>query len=543
MRSEDTMLRVMVTGSGARHEINNRGQITSEDIFPKFCESLGGAIARAGHQLVVLSDNPRHADTSVLNGYLGVAQGEPDPPAILVTRGSTFDPENQNAMKFKSQRALTAVEFKDLESKGEYPFNRVGIVQQLDIVVIIGGADGAKQFVEIAYALKKTLVPVACFGGVAEKVWDRLESLVDNKVGNRKDVLTDYFSRVSHSRSDAIVAIAEELERVTPKKTGRQVTRVLSIDGGGIRGLIPAVFCEAMESRSGSSIHKMFDLVAGTSTGGILALGLASPPHGIPASQLVKLYENHGAHIFSQGKGVLGNFITGPKYSGVGLQRILDHNLPNAYLSDTLIEVLVTAYDLERRRPRAFKRWRAKEDRHQDFPITAVARATSAAPTYFPPAVIQNRGYVDGGLVANNPTMVAYAEAMRLWPKNSVLVVSIGTGAAQQPIQTNIASGWGQAQWAVPLIECMFSASSDAVDYAVQQMVPETQYKRFQINLTAGSEPLDDASPANIARLRKLGDDLVRQNSVVLTELVSQLTHLDGAGPTTGAPKRRSQKS
>ena len=360
---------------------------------------------------------------------------------------------------------------------------------------------------------------------------DRLEKLIESVVGDRKVALNDYFGRVSPSRGDSVIALAEELSRRVPKRSKRPITRVLSLDGGGIRGLIPAIFCEAMENWSGQSIHKMFDLIAGTSTGGILALGFASPPHGVSAAQLVKLYELRGSEIFGSPRGKVGSLLGGPKYEARGLERALEEFLPNANLSQTLIEVLVTAYDLERRRPRAFKRWRAKEDVQQDVSLKVIARATSAAPTYFPPAVIDRRGFIDGGIVANNPTLAAYAEAVRLWPKNDALIVSIGTGAAEQPIQTEAAESWGQAKWVTPLIDCMFSASSDAVHYAMQQLVPAPRYKRFQINLTAGSEPMDDASPANISRLRQLGDALVRQHSHELSELVSQLCSLDGAGP------------
>src|SRR5262249_50241810 len=160
--------------------------------------------------------------------------------------------------------------------------------------------------------------PIASFGAVAERAWDRLEKLIESVVGERKDVLTDYFGRVSHTRADAVMAIAEELSRTVRKRSSRPITRVLSIDGGGIRGLIPAVFCEAMENWCSSSIHKMFDSIAGTSTGGILALGFASPPQGISAAQLVKLYEARGNEIFGSPRGRFGSLVGGPKYEASG---------------------------------------------------------------------------------------------------------------------------------------------------------------------------------------------------------------------------------
>jgi hypothetical protein len=106
-------------------------------------------------------------------------------PPILVTRGSSLDPENSNAAKFIAQRSLANVAFKDLDTEGEYPFNRVGIVDAIDVLIVIGGQDGAKQLVEIAYALKKTLVPVSSFGGVADHAWNRLEMLIESVVGQQ----------------------------------------------------------------------------------------------------------------------------------------------------------------------------------------------------------------------------------------------------------------------------------------------------------------------------------------------------------------------
>ena len=165
------MLCFAITGSGARYEVGPGGQITSGDKFKEFCETLGAAIARAGHQLVVLSDDPRHADVAALDGYLIVAQGKTDLPPILITQGSNLDPENRNVLKFDAQRRAATVLFKDLSTDGEYPFNRVGIVQEIDCLIVIGGQEGAKQLVEIAYAMNKTLVPIASFNGVGACAW------------------------------------------------------------------------------------------------------------------------------------------------------------------------------------------------------------------------------------------------------------------------------------------------------------------------------------------------------------------------------------
>ena len=101
--------------------------------------------------------------------------------------------------------------------------------------------------------------------------------------------------------------------------------RVLSIDGGGIRGLIPAIICERIEHWAKEPIHKLFDLVAGTSTGGIIAMGLACPPHGKPASEMTDLYRNGGKSIFSNPRGFLRAF-RGARYNNGPLHRVVTNH-------------------------------------------------------------------------------------------------------------------------------------------------------------------------------------------------------------------------
>lgn len=204
--------------------------------------------------------------------------------------------------------------------------------------------------------------------------------------------------------------------------------RILSIDGGGIRGVIPAVVLAELEQRLGRPAARMFDLIAGASTGGIIALALVRPDaEGEPAlgaAELVDFYTRLGPDIFDRSIGRtvrrLGS-LAGPKYDPDRLRDALAEQFGDAMLSDALRDVVVPAYDIERREPFFFKSHYARVRAERDYPMRFAALATAAGPTYFPPVrlpVQDHIGYralVDGGVYANNPAMCAYVEGLNLF--------------------------------------------------------------------------------------------------------------------------------
>ena len=174
--------------------------------------------------------------------------------------------------------------------------------------------------------------------------------------------------------------------------------KVLSIDGGGIRGIIPAMVLAEIERRTGKLTSEVFDLVAGTSTGGILALGLTKPGQGgkaqYSAETLIELYETEGEKIFArpgwhQILSVGG--VADAKYPLKGIEEVAKKYFKDVHLAEALTEVLVTAYEIERRGPWFFKRRHARDKNREgdNFLMRDVARATSAAPTYFEPLQLE----------------------------------------------------------------------------------------------------------------------------------------------------------
>jgi uncharacterized protein len=301
--------------------------------------------------------------------------------------------------------------------------------------------------------------------------------------------------------------------------------RVLAVDGGGVRGIIPALMLAAIEDLTKRPISQLFDLVSGTSTGGILALGLTKPGSDgkveKSAMDVVRLYEEEGATIFPSSflQGLHIGAIRGAKYDCKGIDSTLEKYFGDVRLKDALTPVLIPSYDIEKQTPIFFKSLKAQADPEYDFSMCQVARATSAAPTYFTPERIETAdplnyySLIDGGLVAPNPALCAYAEAVKLGKvgEGGLVMVSMGTGELRRVYPYADACKWGQLEWAQPVIDIFMQGSNTAVDYQMQQLLepagPDQRYFRFQVELSASGANMDDARPSNLKALMDLTSD------------------------------------
>ena len=310
-----------------------------------------------------------------------------------------------------------------------------------------------------------------------------------------------------------------------PQTAGNPPRRVLSIDGGGIRGIIPAMVVAHIERKMGKPAHELFDLMVGTSTGGILALGLSRPgasrPVQFSARWVVKLYEEQGANIFEYSlwrklRTVGG--ILDEAYSHEVLEGILGKYFAGATLGDCKTPTMVTSYDIQNRRTVFLKSWYAD---HQLVRCCDAARATSAAPTYFEPKPLDTGDVasvlIDGGIFMNSPSVSAYAEARKLFPDEPIAVLSLGTGELTRPIAFGEARTWGSALWVMSLLDCMFDGVSKAADHQMQLFLGE-RYQRLQTSLESASDDMDDASEENIRNLKRTARELINANEAVLEQ-------------------------
>ena len=286
--------------------------------------------------------------------------------------------------------------------------------------------------------------------------------------------------------------------------------RILSIDGGGVRGLLVAVLLEQLDERVPGWRDKI-DLVAGTSTGGIIALGLAK---GLEPSDLRELYYDRSPEIFGSPWYELreGLPLFRAKYSNRRLREELTRVLGDTLLRDLNKKVLIASFDLD---DEANGSWKPKffhnfsgSDTDEDRRAVDVALYTSAAPTYFPAA----GGYIDGGVVANNPSMAALAQTqderaiVNPPALDDVALLSVGTGFVPRKI-TGLDNDWGYTQWVRPLLRVMFDGLAGVPDYQCSQLLGEN-YHRLDYAFQNEIE-LDDWT----AR-----DDLVRIGEVEMEE-------------------------
>lgn len=220
--------------------------------------------------------------------------------------------------------------------------------------------------------------------------------------------------------------------------------RILSLDGGGIKGVFTAAFLARIERQhlGGRSIGEYFDLIAGTSTGGLIALCLAA---GKTAQDALDLYLNYGAAIFTP----VSRRVLKPGFDTEPLHEAVRGVLGDRVLADSVLRLCIPAVNARRAEPCIFK-----TPHHPDFvfdagePMVDVALATSAAPTFFQPHATQEYVLLDGGLIANNPVMVALVDALSCFDiaRQQVRILSVGTGSKPPIISESQMTG-GMAAW------------------------------------------------------------------------------------------------
>ena len=301
--------------------------------------------------------------------------------------------------------------------------------------------------------------------------------------------------------------------------------KILSIDGGGIRGIIPAMVLAEIEERTRLSTAENFDLIAGTSTGGILALGLSKRrgPDGPPqysARELAGIYAQRGEEIFHKPRWTGALFEE--KYSHEGLERVLGDYFGEALLGEAFTRTMVTTYDMQAREPLFLKSWR---EGHANVRMQDAARATSAAPTFFEPVQLcvgsRMRTLIDGGVFINTPSVSAYAEAMEEFGEEEFFILSIGTGQLTREIRHEEAQDWGLARWLRPLLYCMFDGMSDAAHYQMCRFLGDQNYIHLQESLgypgddegEVASDDMDDAKRGNINNLRRIAERVIASDN------------------------------
>ncbi|KAJ1255692.1 hypothetical protein BS78_K170700 [Paspalum vaginatum] len=369
-------------------------------------------------------------------------------------------------------------------------------------------------------------------------------------------------SRRYSSRRRPVYRPCRSGEAGTCATVGRRKT-VLTIDGGGVRGLIPGTVLAFLEAElqkldgAGARLADYFDYIAGTSTGGFITAMLAAPGRGgrplFAAGDINPFYREHGPRIFPQKSSLAAAFaaLWGPKYDGEHLRAMAGQVFGETRMCDTLTNIVIPAFDVKLLQPVIFSTHEAKTTSWKNALLSDVCIGTSAAPTYLPAhrfwthddANGAEREYnlIDGGVAANNPTMVAMTsitEEMMAKEKDApyllkdpaeddcgrFLVLSIGTGSRCDEghlYTAEMCSRWGITGWLrhqgrAPLIDIFMAASSDLVDIHVavkfQLLHSERNYLRIQDNnLRGDAAALDVATPENMDNLIGIGNRMLEQ--------------------------------
>lgn len=331
--------------------------------------------------------------------------------------------------------------------------------------------------------------------------------------------------------------------------------RILSIDGGGIRGIIPGTILQSVEERiqayTGNPDARLVDYVdfiAGTSTGGIITCGMLIPSTDNPQQakyslkEIVARYHQKGGEIFKkplfhQIKSLGG--LRDEKYPNTALKKSLNEQFGDSKMSELLRPCLLTAYEIEDRQSLFITQHDAVKSPEDDFFVKDAVLATCSAPTFFEAVKIpslsgESHVLIDGGVFANNPGMCAYAEVRKLTfgdithpTSKDMLLISLGTGHINQGYDYQKAKNFGFLQWARPLISIMMSSSSETVSYQLRWLFDAgfnaENYIRIEPDLLHANMEMDDASVTNMNALRHAGLDYVEKNGDSINNIVQKL--------------------
>lgn len=332
-----------------------------------------------------------------------------------------------------------------------------------------------------------------------------------------------------------------------------KMIRVLSIDGGGVRGILPAKILvrleELLQLYSGNTearIGQYFDLIAGTSTGAILtSLYLCPEKSGsmdskYKAQEILMFYINYASDIFHKNflnriGSVFGLF--GAKYLPDNLENLLLEYLGDFRMEDLIKPCLIPAYDIVSGQAMFFNQMKAYRNDSFNYLVREVVRGSTAAPTYFPVAKIHDSyrnelALIDGGMFANNPALCAFIEACKFPSHPSekdILLLSLGTGSKDISYKYEKAKKWGNLQWAIPVIDIYGSSASQTVHHQLTHLYQGNgkadQYVRIDTELQKHhvAPNMDNVSEDNIKALLALGDLLVEEYDEVLKAFARRL--------------------
>jgi patatin-like phospholipase/acyl hydrolase len=286
--------------------------------------------------------------------------------------------------------------------------------------------------------------------------------------------------------------------------------RILTIDGGGIKGVFAAAFLAALEDTLDTSVADHFDLIAGTSTGAIIAIGLGL---GLPSREILRLYCDSAERIFPR-RGIRAlRGIFGAKYAATQLREVLTEAFGQRRIGESRTRLVIPTLNLATERVHLYKTSHHPSLFH-DYKVTAVeaALAAVAAPTYFPIHVSPDGvPHIDGSVWASNPLGLAVIEAIGVlaWPRDEIEVLSLGCGAAPLNITWRKQISLGSSFWAMRLANVFMTAQSSSALVTAQVLLGSHRVHRICAEMDGRRFALDGVR--HVPVLRQLGQDAAQR--------------------------------
>lgn len=307
-----------------------------------------------------------------------------------------------------------------------------------------------------------------------------------------------------------------------------KTANILSINGGGIRGLIALQQLVQLEKIIKVPFYKHFDYIAGTSTGGIIAVFLSV---GYTPTQLLDVYTKYGDKIFE--KKFLRFGLLKAKYKDDFFNEVINEFSNGRELKHCITSILIPAYNASKKEIKLFKSNQAKQNPIYNESLFNVVRSTASAPSYFEPLKIKGDYFIDGGLVVNNPSMMVFIEALKEgYDKFNIL--SFSTGTIEKPLSKSIASG-GAINWAKESIDILLTEMDQTTDYIMNQLfnlLPALlgkrigMYIRCESYIEKSSGLIDDASKQNIFNMTLDGiSSSIKNKEKMITYYYNSLKH------------------
>lgn len=324
--------------------------------------------------------------------------------------------------------------------------------------------------------------------------------------------------------------------RTLPSKSNQEYIRILSIEGGGVYGILPAHVLKYIEEKSRRPIADLFDLIMGTSTGSLLSVLLTVPGDNnqpkYSANDALEIYKEQGKMIFYSPwyhRLFTLNGLIGPKFMTTERMKVFHEYFGNIYFDQLLNNVVIPAYAVKQRSPLLFMNWKQEGAPDMNFSVSDLLMGAVSPPGFFPSVVFGSNKdrflLADGAVFANNPDLAAALIAMKMYPKKKYILVTLGTGKVEsKTVSSKEEVDWGDLQWSEEILPVLLDGTMKFNNLLLEKTFPfPIDVYSFNTEISSFKREIDNINPLNLESLNQVGEHLVKENKQKLDELIPRL--------------------